>query len=385
MSETDKWDRMLRQALASEAEPDERLNRNVIHRYMERKDMRPKAKRRVSIGVLVAVFTLLLSVSAFAAVKLLSPQQVAEHLGNGPLAEAFASGDAVDINESVVSGGYEITLHGLVSGAGLNGLDDLSSDISPEKTYAVVSIANADGSPMPKTSDPEYGEVPFYVSPLMRGLKPWQVNIFSMHGGYSETVLDGVMYRLIECDGVEMFADRGVYLAVVGGTAFPSNDAIAYDEETGEISLRPDYEGAAALFDLPLDKSKADPAKAEAYLRALLEEPEKKETAADNDAAALLESKSEEMATKSAEWKSKIPEGTTIPESVQKLTPDDRGRVHYNYDVWNVTLTPDLFFPEGQTGDYPFQFSERDGKVLALVFTVDSQGDVTGKVVEIDP
>lgn len=382
MSDTEDWDRMIRQALASDAEPDEQLNQNVVNRYKQGSQIRPSFKKPISVVVLVAVFSLVLSVSAFAAIKLLNSQQVAEHLGLEILAEAFSSSDAIEINDSVVSGDYKMTLHGIVSGAGLHELESPSSEISPEKTYAVVSIANADGSPMPTTRDPEYGEVPFIVSPLIKGLKPWQVNIATMNGGYSETVLDGVMYRLIECDGVAMFADRGVYLAVIGGERFINNEAITYDEKTGEISLKSGYPGASALFDLPLDKSKADPAKAEAYLQELQIEPA--DTSAANDAIELQETKTEEMARKSAEWKKKIPEGKTIPDSVQQLIPDDQGKIKYQYDDWSVTLTPDLYFPKGQTGDFPFTFNEKDDKVWAMVFTVDGNGDITGKVVEID-
>jgi len=84
------------------------------------------------------------------------------------------------------------------------------------------------------------------------------------------------------------------------------------------------------------------------------------------------------------EWKNKISEGTTIPESVKKVTYDDQGRIHYKFDGWNVKMSPDLLFAEGQTGDFPFQFSEREGKVSVLAFTVDGNGDITGKVIEID-
>ncbi|GFN33904.1 hypothetical protein [Paenibacillus xylaniclasticus] len=383
MNNSEQWDRMLRQALASDAKPEEQLNREVMNRYKQISERRSNNKKRVSIGVLVAVLSLVMSVSAFAALKLFSPQQVAKQMGEEILAEAFASSEAIEIIESVVSGGYKITLHGIVSGAGLVELESSPNQISSEKTYAVVSIANADGSPMPSTSDPQYGEFPFLVSPFIKGLEPWQVNIASMNGSYSEIVLDGVMYRLIECDIVEMFADRGVYLAVIGGQSFPNSDTIAFDDRTGEISIRSDYEGASALFDLPLDKSKADPVKAEAYLRELLKESssnmeaELTENAAADDGFA-------EMARKSAEWKKKVPEGKTIPESIQQVTIDEQGKINYNFDVWDVKVSPDLLFPEGQTGDFPYHFSERDGKVYVVVFTVDEDSNITGKVVVID-
>jgi hypothetical protein len=90
----------------------------------------------------------------------------------------------------------------------------------------------------------------------------------TMNGGYSETVSDGVTYRLVECDDVAVFADCGLYFAV-GTGAFISRDTFNYDEQTGEIAVNPDYAGASAVFDLPLDKSLADPEAARAYLDGL--------------------------------------------------------------------------------------------------------------------
>lgn len=81
------------------------------------------------------------------------------------------------------------------------------------------------------------------------------------------------MYRLIECDGVKMFADRGGYLAISSGSPFYNSEAFTYEDSTGEIRPNNDYDGAAVLFDLPLDTSKADPVRAEVYLQQLLREP----------------------------------------------------------------------------------------------------------------
>lgn len=81
-------------------------------------------------------------------------------------------------------------------------------------------------------------------------------------------MVNSIMYRLIECDGVEMFADRGLYLCI-SASNFYDVKAFHYNEETGEISRNADYEGANALFRLPLDSSKADPEKAEKYLKEL--------------------------------------------------------------------------------------------------------------------
>ncbi|WP_258200671.1 hypothetical protein [Paenibacillus endoradicis] len=45
-----------------------------------------------------------------------------------------------------------------------------------------------------------------------------------------------------------------------------------FEPEYCEISLKADAGGISVVFDLPLDKSKAEPAKAEAYLKELLKE-----------------------------------------------------------------------------------------------------------------
>lgn len=393
MSDSDQWDRLLRQALAPAEEPDEKLNQHIIQQWREKSRMKRVNKKRISAGALAAVIALALSVTAYAAAQLFSSRQVAEHLGEKALAEAFESKDAIEMNRTVDSGDYRVTLHGIVSGAGLRGFEGLESSegsessessgssaqaIKPDKTYAVVSIARQDGAPMPHTSDPSYGEVPFFVSPLIKGLKPWQVNIASMGGGYSEFVLDGVMYRLIECDGVEMFADREVYLAISSGSSFYSNDAFAYDDSTGEVSPKAGYEGTAVLFELPLDPGKADRAKADAYLEQLLKEP-----SADNGAG-QAEARSEEEARlvkEIEELKSKLSSGTVIPESVKEVSYDNKGNIVYEHDGWRVMLPPGELFAEGQTGYSEAAGFSGDGeRMMALQFHKDEQGVITGRI-----
>ncbi|TVX99718.1 hypothetical protein [Cohnella terricola] len=380
MNDSEKLDRLLKQALASEEEPEEKLNEELINRYKERNRMKRGTRKRLSAGVLVAVLAVALSATAYAATQLFSSKQVAEHLGEKALAGAFGSSDAIEINKTVTSGGYEVTLHGIVSGAGLRGLD--ASGISSDRTYAVVSVARQDGSPMPKTSDPEYGKDPFFVSPLIKGLKPWQVNIFTMKGGYAETVVDGIAYRLIECDGVEMFADRGVYLAVSSGGSFFSKDAFVYDEQTGEIAPNGDYAGAAVLFDLPLDKVKADPAKADAYLRELLKEPSDEKT---SEASASPGSPEDELVNEMERLNSKIPDAKVLEGSVLEVGYDGKGNIVYDYDGWHVVRLAETLFTEGQTGEWVVAgFSGDDSGYKALQFSKDEQGVVKGRILLLD-
>lgn len=380
MNDSEKWDLLLSQALAPEAEPDEKLNQNIINGLKERGRMKRVYRKRVSVGVLAVVFTLVMSITAYAATQLFNSRQVVEHLGEKDLAQAFDSQDAIEINQTIGSAGYRFTLHGIVSGSGLTGFADTAQGFNPERTYAVVSIARQDGHPMPDTKDPKYGEEPFFVSPLIKGEKPWLVNIVTMNGGYSEFVLDGMMYRLIECDGVEMFADRGVYLAISSGSSFYSNDAFTYNEGTGEISPKAGYKGASILFDLPLDKTKANHAKADAYLEQLLKEPSTKTVtspAASNDESNL--------ANEIEELKRKIPNGKVIPESIKKVSYDTQGKVIYDYDGWHIKILVSELFKKGQTGySDSVQFSGDGATYKALQFFRDEKGVITGKITILD-
>ncbi|MFC4775449.1 hypothetical protein ACFO9Q_01450 [Paenibacillus sp. GCM10023252] len=371
------WERLLRKSLASVAEPEEKLNESIIYQLKERSQTNYKYRKGLSAGLLAAVLLLVLSVSAYAATQLFSAQLVVEHLGDQMLADAFESKDAIQINQTKASGDYRFTLHGLVSGAGLSKFH--RKDVYPDRTYAVVSISTQDGRPMPSTHDPEYGKAPFFVTPLIKGLKPWQFNIASMKGAYSETVIDGVMYRLIECDQVEMFADKGVYLAI-SGTTFYSIKAFSYDENTGEIHAREDYPGAAVLFDLPLDVTKADPAKAEAYLKTLL-----------RSSSSQSHVEEEEWVNWMKDLRAKIRNGETIgetiPQSIKEVTYDNSGNITYTYDSWNLTTSPEDLFEEGEIG-----FSDRrlpisggsDDIYRALLLHRDENGVITGRIVSLD-
>ncbi|MEY9094905.1 hypothetical protein [Paenibacillus sp. RC84] len=373
------WERLLRQSLASAAEPEEKLNESIIHQLKERSQMKHRHRKRLSAGLLAAVLILVLSVSAYAATRLYSAKQVAEHLSNQPLAHAFESKSAIQTNQSIASGDYLFTLHGLVSGAGLSEFKHSSENIYPERTYAVISITRQDGKPMRNTDDPEYAKDPFFISPLIKGQKPWEVNIVTMNGAYSEDVIDGVMYRLIECSQVEMFADRGVYLAVSSGTAFFSKEAFAYDEKTGEIQPREDYSGATALFNLPLDVAKADHAKAEAYLKEL----RKPSSSPDNGA------EEEEGVTRMKVLRAKIRDGQTIDgiisESIKKVTYDNSGNMKYTHDDWSVATSPKEYFKEGQIGySDNFTISGDGSSYKALLFHKDENGVITGRIVVVD-
>lgn len=262
-------DRLLRDSLTQIDGPSNELNQTIKNQIEEHSMLKNDRKLKlIPIPLLVIILTLLMSFSVYAAWKLLGPDEVAQELGDNSLAIEFQSEDAIVINETVTSGGYNISFLGVVSGADLSDFKGSAEEIFPDRTYAVVAISMEDGSPMPSTSDDEYRDIKFFVSPLIKGETPWWCNIVTMHGSYTETVIDGIMYRLIECDDLEIFADRGLYLCV-SNTYFYDIDAYNYNEETGEITSNPEYDGVNVLFDLPLDSSMADPEKAEKYLQEL--------------------------------------------------------------------------------------------------------------------
>ena len=271
---TDKeMDQLLKRALSPEREPDARLNERIMERMGGRVTMSGKQKKkRISYAALAAAAVLVLgTLAAFGVWHYLSPDQVAQEVGNVGLQEAFAGPDAVSVNAVQEFGDYRVTLLGVVSGKNLSRYEGMET-LEEDKTYAVTATERTDGTPMPDTSDDAYGEKPFFVTPLIRGEDPAWINVFTLGGGgYLETVVDGVTYRILECDNLEKFADRGLYLAVNSGS-FLDQSAYTFDETSGEISRVEGYDGVNALFDLPLDAGKADREAAEQALNAIWEE-----------------------------------------------------------------------------------------------------------------
>jgi hypothetical protein len=169
-----------------------------------------------------------------------------------------------EMNESITSGKYTFTLLGILTSDEAAELQTIDTD-DIGNTYAVVAIAYADGTPFDKEThyDPMTQDDKFQVTPLLTGIAPKDRGIF-WNGGASEKIIDGVIYRITCTDDLEMFADKGVKLAVHTEVGV-GNNAYYYDEEKGDYILNSEFDGSAVLFDLPLDKTKGDPEKAAQY------------------------------------------------------------------------------------------------------------------------
>lgn len=90
------------------------------------------------------------------------------------------------------------------------------------------------------------------------------MNNWTLNAGASGMAKDGVYYYLLDTQSIEMFADRTVYMAFYEGFV-PSNEIFTVAED-GTIAFADDFTGVHALFTLPLDPAKADPAAADAFL-----------------------------------------------------------------------------------------------------------------------
>ena len=89
-------------------------------------------------------------------------------------------------------------LDGLITFSDLGPYED-PSYTQRDRTYIVSAVSRTDGVGMPENmSDDAYGDMRFFVSPLIEGCNPALVNIISMDGVYTEFVQDGVLYRLTE-------------------------------------------------------------------------------------------------------------------------------------------------------------------------------------------
>ncbi len=229
----------------------------------EREDLSMKKKKISAKAIaLTAAAVCIIGTTAFAATRFLSPKQIADELGDATLAEHFEKNGT--ISETKQDGKYKATVLGTASGREISNFKASAWDLYPERTYVAVAVEKSDGSEM--TYDDE-----ILVTPLIGGLDPAEYNVVTMHGGYFAKIIDGVLYRIIECDSLEFFADKNLYIAVTDTTFLNKNQFVS-DENTQSIFENESYDGTNIIFDLKLDEKKANPQKAKEYLDSLKEQ-----------------------------------------------------------------------------------------------------------------
>lgn len=265
-----KFDDALKHALTPNDEAEFWLNRKILNQIEKQGTMPGRQRKKLPAAAILAAFVLCVnSVTVYAAWKYLLPSNVAENMQDTKLAQAFLSDETLIINETQNYGDYRVTLLSIVSGEMLSEYPHYKNgSIAADRTYAVIAVEKANGAPMPDTSEDSYGELEIFASLLIGGYDPAFYNIASMSGNYTDMTEDGILYRLLECDNVEIFADHDLYLCVSEGV-FYHTAAYCYDKLTGKISRNENYIGLNALFDLPVDRSEADPEKAADYMASL--------------------------------------------------------------------------------------------------------------------
>lgn len=222
----------------------------------ENKTMNFSKTEKLAVGIAAAVALLAVSVSA--AMLWLTPSQVADRYDQPLLAEAFEGPGAIEINKTVETGDFAVTLLGLVSG---ENLDVKNQDLDKAHTYAVLALRRLDREPL-ETQTFEFTR--YTMTPLVAGCSPAAVNSWTLNAGVSGFAEDGIYYYLLDTASIEMFADRTVYMAFYEG--FVPNNTIFSVNDDGTIAFCDDFDGVQALFELPLDAAKADPAAVEDFL-----------------------------------------------------------------------------------------------------------------------
>ena len=383
-------DTLLKAALTPMDEPQAALNNRILCKVKERDQMESERnfrRRRMPVAALIAVGVLIMgSITVVAAYQFLSPAEVATEVQDDALEQAFSGENAILVNETQEIAGYRITLLGSVSGKNISSYltTDDSGNIKADRTYTVVAMEHADGTPMPDTSSEEYGKEPFFVSHYIQGLDPATYSIMSMGGGYTEFVKDGIQYRLLEMDNIEIFADHKIYVGVNTGS-FYDGAAYHYEESTGAIYRNESYVGVNALFVLPVDPGKADPEAASAYLEEL-DHSLSGTSESDTLAESFDELYGDEQAFVDQLTSENIDQFAKPLESTRQVcVPDENGVFRYSFQLESgaggegVGTVQD-FFPDGKTGmceSFGWSGSGDLESLLIDTFTLNEDGTVT--------
>ena len=372
----DEFDNQLKEALRPSQEPDFWLNQKIINGNLEGNKMKKKIWKRPAVTVGAIGLIAISSVSVTAAVKYFRADQVAQETANNKLSKAFKGKDAVEINETQQTGGYAISLLGMVSGKDLSDYESYANgELQSDRTYAVVAIANADGTKMQEKDKDGYNmgyTDKFFVSPFVEGYNPNRYNAYSFNGGATYFVKEGVLYWLLETDNMEIFADNTIYLGVTEslGTV---GEAYTYQEDKGKIEKNENYSGVNALFTLPIDQSKASEEEAKKYMDSLFSGADADDTEETGD----VQQMEDDEAFFSSLTLENIEEYATKEEStVKTVKPDKDGYITWDYQVKNISgkerfLAEDGVYEVGKLVVFGHGEREKDDIIETLIYNED--------------
>jgi hypothetical protein len=409
----------------SDKRPSREFTDKTLNALMTKNRPRIKIPRRyrwnavIAAAIIIALLLTTVSAVAVYTFNFMKPGEIfAGREGYDELNAAFEREGVIEINESITSGAYTFTLLAIMSGEDLLDKPYARSDAQADRTYVAAAIGFADGTPIESYEQlHSQGVNFFYNSPLVKGLNPWLFNVATLSGGGPGTIIDGVAYYLVECDNFEIFADRGIYFLICGGGSPFLLDAIIYDEQTGEIRANPDYDGVCAIFELPIDKSRANPEKAEEYLHSIgyYWTPPETTEAQVNEYITMVTPDEGELSSQSGEtYSGSLPrnwnEWSNLSEKDQKnlisrinwnqadfygfmsqeLFVDENGMITYStiysYKEFYVSVPFDGLFEDNKTAQSKIvncQIVENDNALDAygIRITIDRTGKITGSSV----
>lgn len=224
---------------------------NLMEQRAERKDKKVLQKRKPAkvLAVVLAIIALL-SITVFAISTLLSAREVANYLGEKEIAAMFEDSDFEP--QTISDETYNVTLLGITTGEKLNMTEGFEADET--RSYAVVAVSTTDGTPLSLIDG-----MPLQMAPIVSGIAP--TKIWELGFGASGLEREGILYYLFDYENLEIFAFGTVSIVVFEGF-FPTPDILTVDEN-GNTVYADGYSGFKGMFELPMDKSKADPKAAE--------------------------------------------------------------------------------------------------------------------------
>ena len=226
MNESERYRRELDAAVAS---CDAALAADCVSLLQQTPRRRRKTmnqKQFIRVCFVILLLLVLLSVAAFAALRLLTAHEVAQTLENDAVAALFAEQDD-STPQSITDGDYTLTLLGTATGAKIETIEEAAVDAA--HTYAVLAVTRPDGQPV--TPEESAG---LLVLPLIGGYPPAQLAPLSMSFGRSAFYRDGAMYTLVDMMDLTPFSDHALWLCVLQNT-FPTADVLGMDKNGASV------------------------------------------------------------------------------------------------------------------------------------------------------
>lgn len=228
---------------------------------------RQKKSGRMTRGVFLAVVLILaLSLSAFAAYKLMIPKEIGDSFGTefenvrAVVENGKANADTVNvIHKSIESGEYIITFEALADSSALRNVfegtaDHTTLDLSKRDTYALFTIRRADGAAI------EFDGWDLNFTVCLKGYAP-NIAFPDYHAAYNE---NGILWYAAQVTDAKVFGGEELYIALhecrtADWEYFRMN-------ENGEYYFTDRYQGIRAIFELPLENDGLDPRTKEQFM-----------------------------------------------------------------------------------------------------------------------